>query len=102
MNKFLQVFKLPELRTKVISVALLLAATRLLVHIPIPGIDIAALKQFFSQNQFLGLLDIFSGGGLSNVSIAMLGLGPYITASIIIQLLTILIPSLQELSKESG
>lgn len=102
MGKLFQIFKLPDLRNKVIAIALLLVATRLLAHIPIPGIDTVRLREFFQQNQLFGLLDIFSGGGLSNVSIAMLGLGPYITASIIIQLLTILIPSLQELSKEGG
>ncbi|MDP2933890.1 MAG: preprotein translocase subunit SecY [bacterium] len=102
MQKLLQIFKVKDLRSKIIAVALLLAATRILAHIPIPGIDVARLKSFFEQNQLFGLLDIFSGGGLSNVSIAMLGLGPYITASIIIQLLAILIPSLHELQKEGG
>lgn len=81
-------------------VLLLLAATRVLAAIPIPGVDASALRQFFSQNQLFGLLDIFSGGGLSNFSIAMLGVGPYITASIIMQLLAIIIPSLGELQKE--
>lgn len=102
MQKFLQIFKLPDLRNKIIAVALLMAATRFLAHIPIPGIDVDRLRAFFQQNQFFGLLDIFSGGGLSNVSIAMIGLSPYITASIIIQLLTILIPKLQEMQKEGG
>jgi len=102
MNKIIQVFKLKDLRHKIFAVALLLAATRILAHVPIPGIDTERLQAFFQQNQLFGLLDIFAGGGLSNVSIAMLGLGPYITASIIIQLLTILIPKLQELSKEGG
>lgn len=102
MKKFLQIFKLKDLRSKIIAVALLLAATRVLAYVPIPGIDIERLKSFFQQNQFFGLLDIFSGGGLSNVSIAMLGLSPYITASIIIQLLAILIPSLHEMQKEGG
>ncbi|HLC44853.1 MAG TPA: preprotein translocase subunit SecY [Patescibacteria group bacterium] len=102
MRKFLLLFKLPDLRLKIISVALLLALTRVMTHVPIPGINSEALREFFAQNQLFGLLNIFSGGGLSNVSIAMLGLGPYITASIIIQLLTILIPKLQELQKEGG
>ena len=81
-------------------VLFLLAATRVFAAIPIPGVNAGALKQFFAQNQLFGLLDIFSGGGLSNFSIAMLGVGPYITASIIIQLLAIIIPSLAELQKE--
>ncbi|PIR97145.1 MAG: preprotein translocase subunit SecY [Candidatus Doudnabacteria bacterium CG10_big_fil_rev_8_21_14_0_10_41_10] len=102
MKKLIQIFKLKDLRMKIIAVALLLAASRVFAHIPIPGIDTAQLKEFFQQNQLFGLLDIFAGGGLTNVSIAMLGLAPYITASIIIQLLTILIPKLQELSKEGG
>jgi preprotein translocase subunit SecY len=102
MEKLLQIFKLKDLRRKIIAVALLMAFTRVLAHVPIPGVNIESLRNFFQQNQLFGLLDIFSGGGLSNVSIAMLGVGPYITASIIIQLLTILIPKLQELQKEGG
>ncbi len=81
-------------------VLLLLAVTRVLAAIPIPGVNVGALRQFFSQNQLFGILDIFSGGGLSNFSIAMLGVGPYITASIIMQLLGIIVPSLGELQKE--
>ena len=102
MNKLIQIFKLKDLRGKIFAVLLLLALTRVLAHVPIPGVDTAQLQAFFEQSQLFGLLDIFAGGGLSNVSIAMLGLGPYITASIIIQLLTILIPKLQELQKEGG
>jgi len=102
MQKIIQIFKLKDLRHKILMVAFLLAVTRVFAHIPIPGINAERLQAFFQQNQLFGLLDIFAGGGLSNVSIAMLGLGPYITASIIIQLLTILIPKLQELQKEGG
>ncbi|MEI6238613.1 MAG: preprotein translocase subunit SecY [bacterium] len=75
---------------------------RLLAAIPIPGVDTSALSNMLSGNQFLGLLNIFSGGGLSTVSIVMLGVGPYITASIILQLLTMMIPSLKEMYKEDG
>src|SRR3989338_2558761 len=99
-GKLLQIWRLPDLRKKVLMVMFLLAATRVLAAIPIPGVNLAALRQFFSQNQLFGLLDVFSGGGLSNFSIAMLGIGPYITASIIMQLLGIIIPSLGELAKE--
>ena len=102
MNKIIQIFKLKDLRNKIIAVVLLLAASRIFAHVPIPGIDTENLRSFFEQNQLFGLLDIFAGGGLSNISLAMLGLAPYITASIIFQLLTILIPKLQELSKEGG
>src|SRR5690606_26561686 len=68
----------------------------------IPGIGITDLRTLLSSNQLLGLFDIFSGGGLRNFSVAMLGVGPYITASIVIQLLTVIIPKLGELSKEGG
>ena len=96
----MQIWRLKDLRHKILMVLLILAVTRVLAAIPIPGVNAAALRQFFSQNQLFGLLDIFSGGGLSNFSIAMLGVGPYITASIIMQLLAIIIPKLGELQKE--
>ncbi|MES2134853.1 MAG: preprotein translocase subunit SecY [Patescibacteria group bacterium] len=79
-----------------------LAVFRLLATIPIPGIDPDRLSQFFSGNQFLGLLNIFSGGGLSNLSIVMLGVAPYITASIIMQVLTIMFPKLKTMYQEEG
>lgn len=75
---------------------------RLGAAIPIPGVNLEALNRFFSDNQFFGLLNIFSGGGLSNLSIFMLGVGPYITATIIMQLLTIMFPSLKEMYFEEG
>lgn len=99
-NKLLQIWKLKDLRQKVLMVLFLLAVTRLLAAIPIPGVDAGNLRQFLSGNQLFGLLDIFSGGGLSNFSIAMMGVGPYITASIIMQLLAIIIPKLGEMQKE--
>ncbi len=102
MNTLRLIWKTKDLRWKIVAVILLLLATRVLVHIPIPGIDATGLASFFANNQFVGLLDIFSGGGLSNFSIALLGVGPYITASIIMQLLTMIVPSLRELQKESG
>lgn len=102
MNKLSLIWKTKDLRVKLLMVLVLLIATRVLAHVPIPGVDATALKAALDQNQFLGLLDIFSGGGLSNFSIAMLGVGPYITASIIIQLLTIIIPSMGEMQKEGG
>lgn len=77
-------------------------AFRLLAAIPIPGINTLALEQLLSQNQFLGLLNIFSGGGLSNLSIVLLGVGPYITASIIMQLMTIIFPALKAMYQEEG
>ncbi len=102
MNTLLLIWRTKDLRWKIVMVILLLLATRVLVNIPIPGINVSGLQAFFQGNQFLNLLDIFSGGGLANFSIAMLGVGPYITASIIMQLLTMIIPSLKDLQKESG
>lgn len=93
-------WKSPELRRKIITTAFLFVIFRLFAHIPIPGIDTEKLAALFKQNQFLGLLDIFSGGTLVNFSVLALGLNPYINASIILQLLTIVFPQLEELSKE--
>lgn len=91
-----------SLRSKVLFVLVALVIFRLLSSIPIPGIDALALERFLSNNQFLGILNIFSGGGLTNLSIIMLGVGPYITASIIMQLLTIMIPALKKIYHEEG
>jgi len=102
MNKLSLIWKTKDLRNKILIVLALLLLTRVLAHIPIAGIDASGLKNFFQQSQFLNLLDIFSGGGLTNFSIAMLGVGPYITATIIMQLLTIVVPSWAELQKEGG
>lgn len=102
MNKLSLIWKTKDLRWKIVMVLILLLMTRVLAHIPIPGVSVEGLRTFFEGNQFLNLLNIFSGGGLSNFSIALLGVGPYITASIIMQLLTMIVPSLQDLQKESG
>ena len=90
------------LRKRVLFVFLALIVFRLLSAIPIPGIDTLALDRFLSNNQFFGVLNIFAGGGLSNLSIIMLGVGPYITGSIIMQLLTIMVPALKKLYHEEG
>lgn len=90
------------LRNKVFFVFGALIVFRLLSSIPIPGIDTLALNNFLSNNQFFGILNIFSGGGLSNLSIIMLGVGPYITSSIIMQLLTIMVPALKKMYQEEG
>lgn len=97
-----KVFRLPDVRRKIIVVILLLVVFRLCSSIPVPGVDIERLQQFFDNNQLFGLLNLFSGGGLSNISIVMLGVGPYITASIIMQLLTMIIPRLHEWYREAG
>lgn len=103
MNKILQpiinVFKIPELRQKLVFTAFMFLVYKIAAHLPVPGVDRQALKQLFSQNQLLGLLDIFSGGTLANFSILAIGLNPYINASIVLQLLTMVFPQLEELSK---
>ncbi|MDP1729292.1 MAG: preprotein translocase subunit SecY, partial [archaeon] len=106
MNNFWSKIKLvwtdKSLRNKILFVLGALAVFRLLSAIPIPGIDTIALSRFLSNNQFFGILNVFSGGGLSNLSIIMLGVGPYITGSIIMQLLTIMVPALKRLYHEEG
>jgi len=92
----------PDLRRRILFVLLALVIFRLLAAVPIPGVDLIKVKQFLVNNQFLGLLNIFSGGGLSNLSIVMLGVGPYITSSIILQILTIIFPRLKQLYHEEG
>ncbi|MBU1102219.1 preprotein translocase subunit SecY [Patescibacteria group bacterium] len=101
-QKFLQIFKIKELRNKILFVLAVFIIFRLTANITIPGIDAQMLKSFFEGNQLFGLLNIFTGGALSNLSIAMLGLGPYITAVIIMQLLTMIFPRLEALYKEEG
>ncbi|OGG87642.1 preprotein translocase subunit SecY [Candidatus Kuenenbacteria bacterium RIFCSPHIGHO2_02_FULL_39_13] len=98
--KLVRIFKDKELRKKIFFVLGLLIVFRIAAHIPLPGVDLIALRNFFSDNSILGLLNIFSGGGLTNFSIVALGIGPYITASIIFQLLAMIVPKLEEMSKE--
>lgn len=102
MNKLLQIFKKPELRNKVLFIMGLLAVSRLVSNIPIPAIDTSRIQEFFASSQLFGLFSAFTGGSLSNLSIAMLGLGPYITGSIIMQLLTMIFPSLEQMYKYEG
>ncbi|MDO8660151.1 MAG: preprotein translocase subunit SecY [Candidatus Parcubacteria bacterium] len=102
LNKIKLVWTDTTLRKKVLFVFFALIVFRLLSAIPIPGIDTLELNRFLSNNQFFGILNIFSGGGLSNLSIIMLGVGPYITGSIILQLLTMMIPSLKKIYSEEG
>ncbi|MCL4353880.1 preprotein translocase subunit SecY [Patescibacteria group bacterium] len=92
--------KSPEIRKKLLFTAGILIVFRIFAHIPVAGVNVAQLKALFSQNQFLGLLDIFSGGTLANFSVMALGLNPYINASIIFQLLTMVFPKLEEMQKE--
>lgn len=101
-RKMKLVFGDPTLRRRILFVLGALIVFRLLAAIPMPSINAAELQSFLSGNQLLGLLNIFSGGGFSNLSIVMLGVSPYITASIIMQLMTILIPKLKEMYQEEG
>ncbi len=102
LNKVLQIFKIKELRDKIFFILALLIVFRLMANIPVPGVNQDQLRQFFQNNQFFGLLNLFSGGGLHSISIVLLGVGPYITASIIMQLLTMIIPRLEQIYKEEG
>jgi preprotein translocase subunit SecY len=102
LQSFQNIFKIPELKRRVIMTAVLLVAYRVGAHVPTPGIDGHALAQFFDQVQgtLLGMVDLFSGGNLRRLSIFALGIMPYISASIILQLLTVVIPALERLAKE--
>lgn len=98
----MQVFKIKDLRNKILIVTFLLLVFRLLAAIPVPGIDAARLRDILASNQLFGFFNIFSGGALSNLSIVMLGVAPYITSSIIMQLLTMIFPKLKEMYYEEG
>ena len=102
MEKYLKIFKIKDLRIKVLTVAFLLVCFRVLSAIPIPGVDKMRLEEFFGSNQLFSFVGIMAGGTLSNLSIIMLGVGPYITATIIMQLLTMLFPRLKEMYYEEG
>jgi len=96
------IWKAKDLRQSIIFVLLMLVFFRLAAHIPVPGVNPVALRDFFASNEILGLMNIFSGGGMENFSVVMMGVGPYITASIIFQLLGMIIPSLEEMNKEEA
>ncbi len=100
IDKIARIWKIKDLRNKILFVFVMLVIFRFAAHIPIPGVNIENLKNLFSQSQFLGLLNVFSGGALSNFSVVMLGVAPYITSSIIFQLLTMIVPRLQEIQKD--
>ena len=97
-----QIWGVSELREKILFILGVLVVYRFAANIPLPGVDVLALRSMFEENQLLGLLNIFSGGGLSNISIVLLGVAPYITASIIMQLMTMISPQLEKLHKEEG
>jgi len=102
LNRLIQIFKIRDLRNKILFVLGIFVIFRIMANIPIPGIDVQRMREFFEANQLFGLLNLFTGGALDNLSIVMLGLGPYITSVIILQLLTMIFPQLEKLYKEEG
>ena len=102
MKTIKAIFSDRGLRNRILFVVAILLITRVLAIVPIPQIDASSLSGILSQNNFLGLLNILSGGGIASFSIVMLGVGPYITASIIMQLTTVLSPRLKEMYQEEG
>ncbi len=101
-DKIEQIWKARDLRNKILYVLGMLVIFRLAAHIPVPGVNAAALESLFSSNQILGLLNLFSGGGLETFSIVMMGVAPYITSSIIFQLLGMIVPTIEEMQKEEA
>lgn len=93
-------FRLPDLRRKILFTFFILVIFRLGAHVPVPGVDAERLRALFQSNELLGLLDLFSGGAMSTFSVMAMGVYPYITASIVMQLLQPLIPQLEQLAKE--
>src|SRR3972149_1530699 len=93
-------FKLPDVRRKLIFTFAILIIFRFIAHVPVPGVNVLALQELFQSNQLMGMLDLFSGGAMTTFSIAALGVYPYITSTIIMQLLVPIIPRLEEMAKE--
>ena len=100
MDYLSRIWQYRDLRNKITIAASLLILTRVIAHVPLPGVNLDQLRLFFQNSQIFGLLDMFSGGTMSNFSIILMGVGPFITSSIIFQLLAMIIPSLEELQKE--
>ena len=100
LSALANIYKIPELRQKIIFTLIMFAIFRMGTHIPVPGVNPAVIEQLFSNGSLFGLLDLFSGGALSKFSIFAMSITPYINASIIIQLLTVVIPTLEQWSKE--
>lgn len=99
-NTLTQAWRVKEVRNGLLFVIAMMVVFRVAANIPLPGIDLIALRRFFEANQLLGLLNVFSGGTMSNFSIVALGVGPYITSSIVFQLLAMIVPRLEEIQKE--
>ncbi len=102
MEKFLKIWRMRDLRHNILFVLAMLVIFRLAAHIPVPGVNAQALRELFASNQLLGMMNLLSGGGLQNFSIVMMGVAPYITSSIIFQLLGMIIPSIEEMNKEEA
>ena len=100
LQALIDAFSLPDLRRRLIFTLAMLVIFRFVAHVPLPGVDLDALQQIFERNQLLGMLDMFSGGAMRNFSVAAMGVYPYITSSIIMQLLVPVIPQLRNLSME--
>lgn len=100
METIKKIFALKDVRNRILITVGILIIFRLIAHIPVPGIDLTQIQNFFDKNQFFGLLNLFTGGAMRNFSLGMMGVGPYITSSIIFQLLVMIVPSLESLSKE--
>jgi preprotein translocase subunit SecY len=100
LGALLSAFKIPDLRRKLLFTAALLVVFRFVSHVPVPGVNVGTLRSVFETNQLVGMLDLFSGGAMASFSIAAMGVYPYITSSIIMQLLVPIVPRLTELSKE--
>ena len=103
IQTFKQAWKIPEMRKKLLFTLMILVIFRLGSNVPVPGINRAMIKAMFDASNagLFGLFDLFSGGAFGNFTIFALGISPYITASIILQLLTVAFPALEELSKQS-
>ncbi|MDP3981983.1 MAG: preprotein translocase subunit SecY, partial [bacterium] len=102
ITSLIQVFKIPDLRKKVLFVLGIFMVFRVMANIPVAAIDREVLQDFFGRFQILGLMNVFTGGAMDTFSIIMLGLGPFITATIVMQLLTMIFPALNRLYKEEG
>lgn len=101
-DKLEQIWKARDLRNNILFVLGMLVIFRLAAHIPVPGVNAVALKNLFASNQILGLMNLFAGGGMETFSIVMMGVAPYITSSIIFQLLGMIMPKVEEMQKEEA
>lgn len=100
LQAMIDAFRLPDLRRRILLTLGILIVFRFVAHVPLPGVDISALQDLFERNALLGMLDLFSGGAMRNFSVAAMGVYPYITASIIMQLMVPVVPRLQAIAQE--